>query len=179
MKEYIFVWKYGGWWLKINTPEQLFDYYEKTEGRWSQAFSNLINSKEFVKSGKKHADTLSYYIGTYGANRHLNPIQATVSVRTELMKNQLNSLLECGEIYINSCGGYHGKSEDKEYSQFVRRKEFVFPDFKENEIKIEKFPGGSHFYAYIGDMQVRDGDTLKWNTYEEALSKAKELISED
>lgn len=177
MEEYIFVWKYDGWWLKINTPEQLFDYYEKTEGKWSKAFSNLINSKEFTKSGKEHADTLSYYIGTYGANSHLNPIQAFTCVRTEMMETQLNYLLECGEIYINKMGGYHCKSKEKEYSQFVRRKEFVFPDFKENEIKIERFPGGNHFYAYIGDMQVRDGDTLKWNTYEEALSKAKELVN--
>jgi hypothetical protein len=176
MKEYIFVWKYGGWWLKINTPEQLFDYYENTEGKWTQTFSRLINSKEFG-TGTEHADNLSFAIGTYGINRNYNPIQATIGFRYEMMRNQLKYLLESGEIYINKNGGYHCKSKEKEYSQFIRRTEFVFPDFKENEIKVERFPGGNHFYAYIGDMQVRDGDTLKWDTYEEALNKAKEYIN--
>ena len=37
---------------------------------------------------------------------------------------------------------------------------------------------GEHYYAYIGNMQVRDGDILKWNTYEEAYSKALEYISQ-
>ena len=59
---------------------------------------------------------------------------------------------------------------------FVRRKELVFPNFKRDEIRIKKFPNGEHYYAYIDDMQVRDGDTLKWNTYEEAYNQALSMI---
>ena len=53
-------------------------------------------------------------------------------------------------------------------SQFCRRKSLVFPDFKKSDIRIQKYDCGSHYYAFVGDMQVRDGDRLKWNTYEEA-----------
>lgn len=40
-------------------------------------------------------------------------------------------------------------------------------------LKIDK---GQHYYAYVGDMQVRDGDVLKWNTYDEASIRACALV---
>lgn len=175
--DYCFVWKNDGWWLKINSVEQLFDYHEKTESVWSTEFYNLITSQEFGGHGMRHATAIAYAIGQHGANRGMNPIQATMDFRGTVIGNQLDALLEFGEIYINRKGGYHFKTKNDSYTQFVRRKEFIFPDFKENEIRIKRFPGGEHWYAYIGDMQVKDGDTLKWNTYEEAFNKAKELVT--
>lgn len=74
-------------------------------------------------------------------------------------------------------GGYHGDF-DQSFDKFVRRKQLVFPDFKKNEIRVEQFPNGKHYYAYIDDTQVRDGDILKWNTYKEAYDKALEYIVE-
>lgn len=175
--EYTFVWKNDCWWLKINSPEQLFDYHDKTDSVWSREFYNLISSKEFGQDGKSHASYLAYAIGQYGANRGMNPIQATQEFRATVIGNQLDALLEYGEIYINPKGGYHFKKGNKDYSQFVRRKELIFPNYEDKDIRIKQFPGGEHWYAYIGDMQVRDGDIMKWNTYEEALKKAKKLVT--
>ncbi len=178
VEEYLFVYKNGGWWLRINEPKQLFDYYEKTDSRWSDGFYNLITSKEFG-NGENHANSLAYAIGTYGANRKLNAIEATQSFRVAVLSNQLDVLLKYHEIYINRNGGYHpNTSGRKDYSQFVRRKRLIFPEYKESDIRIKQFTGGEHWYAYIGDLQIKDGDIIKWNTYEEAYRKAKELISE-
>ena len=93
-------------------------------------------------------------------------------------EQQLDTIHECGAIYINPVGGYHGYSKDKEYA-FVRRKDIVFPDFKKEHIRVKSFPGGDHFYAYIGDMQVRDGDILKWDTYEEAYNQALSILDKN
>ena len=90
---------------------------------------------------------------------------------------QLRDLQERGAIYINRLGGYHGDST-QEKLPFVHRDKLVFPNFKENEIRIKQFPNGEHWYAYIDDVQVRDGDTLKWNTYEEAYTQAKKYIDD-
>ena len=49
-------------------------------------------------------------------------------------------------------------------------------DFKESDIRIKQFQGGEHYYAYVGDMQVRDGENFKWNSYKEAYDKALEVI---
>ncbi len=61
-------------------------------------------------------------------------------------------------------------------TQFCRRKSLVFPNFKKSDIRIRKYDYGSHYYAFVGDMQVRDGDKLKWNTYEEAYLNAEKLV---
>ena len=36
---------------------------------------------------------------------------------------------------------------------------------------------GNHYYAYIDDVQVRDGDKLKWDSYDEAYSYASSLVN--
>lgn len=54
----------------------------------------------------------------------------------------------------------------------------IFPAFGRSDIRVERFKGGKHWYAYIGDMQVRNGDTMKWDTEEEARRAAKELVTE-
>lgn len=174
--EYIFVYKNRCWWLKINTLDQLFDYYEKTDSKWSKAFSNLIHSKEFGK-GMEHADTLAFNIGFYGTNRNMNAIEAAVNFRNEIFENQLAALLQYREIYINKNGGYHWACKEDAYEQFVRRTELIFPEYEEKDIRIKRFPAGQHFYAYIGDMQIKDGDALKWNTYEEAYNIAQKYVS--
>ena len=78
-----------------------------------------------------------------------------------------------GAVYINPVGGH---TYDLEYTQFCRRKDLVFPDFKESDIRIQKYEAGCHYYAFIGDMQVRNGNQMKWNTRDAAYQMAKSII---
>lgn len=175
--EYLFVYKNGGWWLKITRPEQLFDYWDKIDSRWSNVLDDLYNCQEFGK-GMKHADYLTYAVGLYGEKRNLSMIQAVANFAGEIKGNQLDCLLEKGALFINSKGGYHFPHEkDEPYTQFYRKMELVWPEFEEKDIRIKRFPGGEHFYAYIGNVEVKNGDQIKWNTYEEAYKAAKELIN--
>ena len=80
-------------------------------------------------------------------------------------------------MYFNPNGGWH-YDKKKAYIQWYDSDKLIWPDFKENQIKIERFPAGEHYYAYVGNMQVRDGDTLKWNTYEEAYEHAKQYCED-
>ena len=91
----------------------------------------------------------------------------------EIGMNQLRTIKEYGAVFINSVGGH---TFSLEYTQFCRRKNLVFPNFKRSDIRIKKYEGGCHYYAFVGDMQVRDGDNLKWNTFEAAYRKAEELV---
>lgn len=177
MSEYIFVHKNKGWWLKVSSAAELFEYYENTDNIWSDTFENLIKSKEFSRNGMTHASDLAYNIGMFGSRQGLGPLQATLQFRNDKLASQLDAIARYGEIYINKAGGYHFKCGTDTYDQFVRRKEFVFPDYKQNEIRVKQFPGGTHFYAYVGDMQVRDGDILKWDTYEQAHRMAQSIVT--
>lgn len=177
--EYLFVFKNGGWWLKIDTVEKLTDYLEKTDNRFGKAFDSLVHSKEFGM-GMEHANETALAIGLYGQNRKLSPLSATLDFRNAIIQNQYDALLTHGCIYINENGGYHWPSKKDEKSEaFVRKTVLVFPDFKKDEIRVKQFPGGEHFYAYIGNVEVRDGDIIKWNTYEEAYNQAKRLIGSE
>ena len=60
-----------------------------------------------------------------------------------------------------------------EYDMFCRRKELVFPNYNVSDIRIKQFENGEHFYAYIGDTQVKDKyNNMKWNTRNEAYEAA-------
>ena len=175
--EYIFVFKNGCWWLKIDTTAKLFDYFEKVDSKWAEGFWSLINSKEFNKFGQRHADELAIAMGMYGSNRNMTNFDAAMNFRHDVLINMYTAVIEHGEIYVGSRGGYHFKTPNDSYEQFCRRKEFVFPDFKENDIRVKQFPMGTHWYAYVGSVELRDGDRVKWDTRDEAYNFAKRYIS--
>lgn len=174
--KYLFVFKNGCWWLKVKTVDELTDYHQKIDGRWAKAFDNLIHSKEFY-DGMEHASKLAYTIGQWGANRNMSAIEAITDFRSQIFDKQLDLILDGHAIFINEKGGYHFETKnEKPAEQFVWRNELVFPSFSEKDIRINRFTGGQHFYAYVGDMQVRNGDVLKWNTYDEAMKHAQSVV---
>ena len=111
----------------------------------------------------------------YATNKNLTILEGIRGFQSMVASQQIDTILNCGAIYINKNGGYHGYYKDKEYA-FVHRDKIIFPDFKKNEIKVSKFPYGNHYYAHIDDLEVRDGDNIKWNTYEEAYNQALSML---
>lgn len=176
-KNYTFVFLNGGWWLKIRTMEELVQYYENIDAKWGKILYNIVESKEFG-TGQKHIDENGLAVALFAANRGFSPIEGVMNFRLMVFKQQLECIEQFGEIYINRRGGYCFKSESRKYEQFVHREKFIFPDFKKEDIRIKKFPMGQHYYVYIGDMEVREGDQVKWNTYDEAQRVAERYISE-
>ena len=180
----------AGYWLKISSVDELVEYIKITNPtRYGKAFENYVFGKDYGEITNSHgphldAEPLTQAIVRNAQNMKskydtaMNIFQAIESFSSMVAMNILNSLQETGAIYINRVGGYHGYYKDSKENGFVRRKELVFPDFKKDEIRIKKFSNGEHYYAYIDDMQVRDGDTLKWNTYEEAYKQAISFIEE-
>ena len=178
----------AGYWLKISSVDELVEYMKTTNPtRYGKAFENYVYGKDYdgiTNSHRPHLDAepLTQAIIMNAQNMKekydvaMNIFQAIESFSSMVAMNMLNSLQECGAIYINRVGGYHGYYKSSEENGFVRRKELVFPDFKKDEIRIKQFSNGEHYYAYIDDMQVRNGDTVKWNTYKEAYEQALSMI---
>lgn len=188
---YTFVLKNGGWWLKISSLEELVEYYKNTKGstKWWNVVDNYIKGKEFNEYKRKRGlisnthmphekeATLTQTVVLHASNNHQNIMEAIMELSETVASNQMRDVQEYGAIYINRLGSYHGDSP-KMKLPFVHRDNLVFPDFKENEIRVKQFPNGEHWYAYIDDVQVRDGDILKWNSYEEAYKQAKKYIGD-
>lgn len=190
MADFLFVLaKDGGWWLKISTVEQLTEYHRKCSG------SRYEKAIEMYKNGIRPQDmtgeemTLEERIKLM-TNKDFKLLQCAVMLaqkcdgatvldgfrmlNMEMGMKQMRDIEQHGAVYINKAGG---STFDLEYTQFCRRKEPIFPDFKESDIRIKRFNGGQHWYAYIGDMQIRAGDNLKWNTYEAAEAAAKAVVA--
>lgn len=188
--EWLFVHsKDGGWWLKIDNPEQLMEYYGIQNGsQYLGAFKlymdyqctrpeKIIESLSFEERVKmtNNPDFKKLQCAIlYAEKYNTNVLDGFRLLNIERGRKELSNIFEYGQVYINRVGG---STFFLNYDQFCRRKEMIFPDFKEEDIRIKQFKGGTHYYAYIGDMQVRNGDEMKWNSRDEAYQSAVKLIS--
>lgn len=180
----------AGYWLKISSIDELIEYLKITNPtRYGKAFENYIYGKEYGAKSMQHgphldAAPLTDAIVLHSQNMKtkyniaMNILQAINDFSSMVAINMLNRIQESGAIYINRVGGYHGFYDSSEENGFVRRKSLTWPNFTRNDIRIKQFPEGTHFYAYIDDVQVRNGDTLKWNTYGEAYEQALSYIEQ-
>lgn len=178
MAKYRFVYKNGGWWLKISTIEELNDYLECIESPIARGTKNAINSKEFTGNpADPHADAAGLMVLLRIENAETGLLQAACSLAVQADRAKVEALKKGNDLYFNRSGGWHYGKHD--YTQWYDSEKLIFPDFHKSQIKVERFPAGKHFYAYIDNMQVRDGDMLKWNTYDEAYKKALQFVNSE
>ena len=164
------------WQLRIDSEEQLVEYYTK-----NKMFEN--DRKHFHKLLKDNGES-SYNVVAHsvfgGMVKNISKeYDLSFDEAYELIKNiqfssMLNILRKTGVIYINRVGGFHTERENQDTTRFVHREKLEWPRYYSDDIRIKKFDDGTHYYAYIGDAQVRDtGGILKWDTEEEARKAAK------
>jgi hypothetical protein len=184
--EYLFVFAKGGWWLKLDSIEKLIDYHQKTgtgkfenallmylnEGRPEEILENLSLEGRIEKMNNRDFKYLQGAVMQAEKN-HGSIIDGFRWLNMEIGMNQMENIRQYGAVYINPVGGH---TYLLEYTQFCRRKELVFPDYSQKDIRVKQFNGGTHYYVHIGDLEVRDGDVIKWNSYEEAYGKALAIL---
>lgn len=196
--EYLFVWNIeGGWYLKIDSTEKLADYYEhilptryegafelywllsKEKEREDSVMGHIMKKplKERIElmQGKDFNLMYAAIMKAENSKTNMTFLDGIRALNLEMGESDLQYLREYGAVFFNSAGG---KTFDIKSKNFCRRKNLVFPQHEEKDIRIKQFEGGAHYYAYIGDIQVRDGDVVKYGTYEEAYNKACEFVTE-
>ena len=204
--EYVFVFdpECKTWWLKITTMDQLLDYVKKTERPaisggfqlyWDlyteMTEKNREGKGEEIKSVMEYLEMLPIerrfsimvnrqqdYNMMYAAIRRAEDNETPIlegfrSLNIEFGIEYAESLHKDGVVYINPAGG---RIHHLDYTQFCRKKELSFPHFTEKDIRIKQFNGGKHYYAHVGNVEVKDGDARKWDTYDEAYKAAKALV---
>ena len=172
----------GGWWLRLTSDEDVIRYIQATNDRYDGALCRALHEpigkmtlEDRIKaslSGDRNYMFLQagmimaqkYNTSLYSGFEHL---------QTEFGMVLHKDIEENGETFVNPVGG---KTFSLKYDQFVWRENLVFPDYTIADIRIKQFEKGQHYYAYVGDTQLRDGDKLKWNTYAEAYNFAMAVI---
>lgn len=145
--EYLFVYADGGWWLKIDNVEKLADYHEKMkDGRYEDAFTmylqdgspdqileKLTLEERIAKMNDRNFKYLQAAIIQAGKGNG-NIFDGFRWLNIEVGMNQLRTIKEYGAVFINPVGGH---TFQLEYTQFCRRKNLVFPNFKRSDIRIK------------------------------------------
>lgn len=189
-----------GWWLKIKSIEELLAYTERTSGQkitpgfelyWDLTkriadehyqgsvmdyINNMCTQERFaLMMQDMNAWNIMYAAVKEAQNTpHANIMDGFRFLNMGLGQAYLNHIRKDGFVFINKSGGCNSIIE---YKNWCRKKELVWPDFKASDIRLKQFEGGQHWYAYIGSMEVHNGDTLRFNSKSDAYTTALAIIN--
>ena len=177
-----------GWYFEVTSHEQYLDIYKRffAQNR-SSAIYDFCCSKEYKKyrpdlvHNVEHAHSkLVPYLGAIcerAAKRGepMSMFHMASSLDQTVAATCLN-VERYGTIYVNHMGGW--MTLGKGFTVINRVKRAFFPEWKKEDIKVVKWPGGVHFYAKIGTMDVMVDGKQKWDTHAEAMQHAEAYFSE-
>ena len=115
--KYRFVYKCGGWWLKISTVEELFDYKKSTKDPIAEGFKSALTCREFGRDDEEslrrpHVNRAGYLIGLRAQNDKTGLLEAAFSLAMESDTAKIRELQEGNNLYFNRIGGWHfGKND--------------------------------------------------------------------
>ena len=172
----------GGWFLRIDSKEDAILYIITCQ----MLDKDREHYKKLESNPSSHDDYTLMAHTAFGG--FVNRIKKDTGLETDeaydLIKSiQVSSMLKVMEnsgqtLLVNNTGGFKIKHEGLKPKASVWRKELEFPHYYTSDIRIKRFDDGKHYYAYIGDTQVKDGDVLKWDTYDEAYDHAKQFAAD-
>jgi hypothetical protein len=115
-------------------------------------------------------------------------LTATGRFRLEAHQTYLKNFQRAGFVNINRVGGCN--CSDWNTNIIIERDELIFPSYTKKDVKIKTWEMAErqvgayrgnynyHWYAYIGDVRITDGDKEKWNTQAEAQAFIDKLFYE-
>ena len=173
--------KKGGFWNFVpNSVEQVIEHFNKIFGQEIKAgIKDKVGSIEFnthpETSWRAAVDMTNQFSGNHW-------IVDAINLENKVLHNRINDFLEFGEIYLANGVQQLGFSDSvHEIVEEIECEELVYPreaQFHLEEVRymqwdVPGLPKGKHWYAKIGNMDVKDKQgNMKWNTKEEAEAAA-------
>jgi hypothetical protein len=182
-------WKFfhngDGWWLKITTYDEILDYVKAVDNRYGDALLELVDHESKGIQGH-YSNQLSYAIDQIARMDETSRMSACVKLSMLAGEAYINHLRNDGFVNINKVGGCNSIDWKEELVEY--KDNLCFPDYSEKNIRVKTFENieakygeikenyNYHWYAYIGEMQIKDGSKEKWDTKEEAMEFAKKYV---
>jgi len=169
--------------MVIEFKEELDEFFKKSmTPKIRPAYDNLLK----VISGKSHINNvltrlLFLKLESLG---EANILTLTTEIFQQLYTDKLKVINETGKIYIAMTGGYFGFHNDIEVLDEVITDKIIYPEYTEKDIVVKQWTDGTHWYAYLGDLQVTEEDEEgnldeKWETEKLAYYAAARLINKN
>ncbi len=171
-KKYVFLFNGKGWMLKIDSLDDLNDYMRMI---WDIRREDLFWDIKRIREKQHPSSDMGNLCSILASIKSGDEYVEFCRIR-ELQHKQMTDMILKGEtLYVNASGGYtiHMNKTEARYES----EKLMWPVFKEDDIRVKTWPGGTHFYAYIGPVQVKQDGELKWDTEEEARQAAMAYVS--
>lgn len=190
-----------GWWLKISSMEELEAYIQKTRGGKTTTKGFELYSKLYMNANenggkkpireileemppeKRHElmmTDMRAFNSMMGGIMMAEKMQGTIldgfrAMNMEIGMTYMRHIKEDGVCFINKNGGCNSIIE---YDTWCRKNDLVWPDFTRDQIRTKQYDGGTHWYAFIGDCEVRNEDGgLQFPSKMEAYEAACAVMS--
>lgn len=176
------------WWLRIESLEQLMRYFELTdENRFGGSMMKVAYNRMDNQNGYD-GNAVAECIDVLSQIRQEDLLTATGRFRLEAHQTYLKNFQRAGFVNINRVGGCN--CSDWNTCAVTYRDNLVFPSYTKKDVKIKTWEMGEkqvgafrsnyqyHWYAYIGDVRITDGDKEKWDSKEEAQAFVDKMFFE-
>lgn len=175
-KKWKFCFANGCWWVVIDSIEQFMEYKERTSSKFGRA---VVKGSCGDENPYKQLYDAAYHIAQ---NNRMSVVEGMVSLADRMFAKQHEAIRQGYTLWFNDRGGYnYGLDEQKKNT--IYREKLVFPNYKRKDIRISQWDDkNGHYYAKVGEIEVKEkvnGETvIKWDTYDEAYTKALEYCSD-
>lgn len=182
METYTLKVKYKDCWIKytdyylIDSIEKYQEYLKIFNNKFSVSESEIKCLKTFMGHGHSDLTTIAGFMAggmIEDKEKRLPMLFQLKKLYGEVISNQIKSLLDGEILLINSKGGYFPIKKNEEYIILDTNNK----KYTKNDIKINKWFGGTHFYAKISEVDVIDeSGNVKWFTEEDANNAAEKYL---
>lgn len=172
--------------VNLHTDQILRPLLQGGFNSFSEKFINAIHKNDSpvfmahadndVEAGIRNIDVIFHE-----NPRPLSMFETTNQMLLDAYKTRIETLMKYGECYLANGVQQFGYSE--EYYEICEQRfsdEFIFPTqhlATIDDVHIIQWPGGSHFYAKVGSVDIVDSrGNQKWNSEEEARKEAAKYI---
>lgn len=155
-----------GWLFDIRTVDELFDYLDNV--RAPRARAELSEALKYAQ-GIGHANM----VATIAEIKGIGVLDAQLQFNADVMKAMEKNLFDKRQIFVNGLGGHFPLHDGLKLSDSRMIDVWALPEEKPRFIQ---WPGGTHYYAKIGDEDIVVDGKQKWDTKEEAEEAAKKFM---
>lgn len=152
-----------GFMYKIETFAELMEYWDAVaRPRWSRGLAEIA-------TGRHATTSQGVYIENISSMREESPLITAQKAMEDNFLSMEKSLKE-GPIVVNRNGGFFNLSPRQAIQEVITLEKWVLPGAK---IVVTKWPGGTHYYARVGDQEVEVNGQRKWFSEHVAMINAK------
>jgi hypothetical protein len=157
------------WCLQISDIETLLAY----ESYIMLPYERMIFNNWVINRVQQNSKQIMSLLLTKIEKSNDKPIDVFADLFCQITKSRLDMLNHYGTIFIQQSKSTFGKTKNHIITHLRKSVSLIWPD--NDSIELFKWPNCKHWYAKVGDTEVKWEGNVKWNT-EDAARTAAELF---